>query len=298
MVERAEVARRARVLDREALEGAASPAGRRARAALGGGTVGGGHPAARVHTGTVAAMRQVEIVRPSGRAHLERVPSGWSVDLDHPKEVDDATDVLRAAIDAVRDDGGGLLRHWARAGDPVASAASTALGLTVERELLQLRRPLPVAEPWDLEVRPFVIGQDEAAWLEVNNRAFEWHPEQGHWTPEDLEARFTEPWFDPAGFLLHEADGRLAGFCWTKQHRDEAPPLGEIYVIAVDPSAGGRGLGRSLTLAGLDHLHRAGLDVGMLYVDGTNEAGRRLYDQLGFTLHHTDRSYTIEVPAP
>jgi len=243
-------------------------------------------------------MRQVEIVRPAGRAHLERVPSGWSVDLDHPKEVDAATDVLRAAIDAVRDDGGGLLRHWARAGDPVAGAASSALGLTVERELLQLRRPLPVDEPWDLEVRPFVIGRDEAAWLEVNNRAFEWHPEQGHWTLEDLEARFTEPWFDPAGFLLHEADGRLAGFCWTKQHRGEAPPLGEIYVIAVDPSAGGRGLGRSLTLAGLDHLHRAGLDVGMLYVDGTNEAGRRLYDQLGFTLHHTDRSYTIEVPAP
>jgi mycothiol synthase len=242
-------------------------------------------------------MRHVEIVRPTGRAHLERVPSGWSVDLDHPVDVDDATDVLRAAIDAVRDDGGGLVRHWARAGDPVASAASTALGLTVERELLQLRRSLPVGEPWELDVRPFIVGQDEAAWLEVNNRAFEWHPEQGHWTLDDLEARFTEPWFDPAGFLLHEADGRLAGFCWTKAHRDVDPPLGEIYVIAVDPSAGGRGLGRSLTLAGLDHLHGVGLDVGMLYVEGTNEAGRRLYEQLGFARHHTDRSYTIEVPA-
>ena len=68
-------------------------------------------------------------------------------------------------------------------------------------------------------------------------------------------------------------------------------------MIAVDPSAGGRGLGRALTLAGLDHLHGTGLDVGMLYVDGTNAAGRHLYDQLGFTLHHTDRAYTIEVTA-
>lgn len=233
-----------------------------------------------------------------GRAHLERVPSGWSVDLEDAPDVEAAVDVLGAAIGAVRDDGGGLLRHWARAGDPVAVEASEALGLTFERELHQLRRPLPVAEPCDLAVRPFVVGQDEAAWLEVNNRAFAWHPEQGHWTVEDLRARFAEPWFDPAGFLLHEADGRLAGFCWTKLHRDLSPPLGEIYVIAIDPSAAGRGLGRALTLAGLDHLHRAGVAIGMLYVDGTNEPGLRLYDSIGFTRHHTDRSYTIEVPAP
>jgi mycothiol synthase len=242
-------------------------------------------------------MRHVEIVRPAGRAHLERVPSGWSVDVEPLAEVDDAVDVLGAAIDAVRDEGGGLVRHWARAGDPVAVAASIALGLARERELLQLRRSLPVDEPWRLPVRPFVVGRDEAAWLDVNNRAFEWHPEQGHWTLADLEARFTEPWFDPSGFLLHEDGGHLLGFCWTKVHPDEQPPLGEIYVIATDPAAAGRGLGRALTLAGLDHLHRSGLATGMLYVEGTNGAARHLYDTLGFVHHHTDCSYTIEVAA-
>jgi mycothiol synthase len=243
-------------------------------------------------------MRHLEIARPAGRAHLERVPSGWSVDLDPQTDVAAAADVLSAVMEAVAAQGGGLLRHWVRAGDPVATAASQALGLELERELHQLRRPLPVDEPWDLTVRPFVVGQDEEAWLEVNNRAFAWHPEQGGWTIDDLRARMDEPWFDAAGFLLHEEEGRLQGFCWTKVHRDVEPNLGEIYVIAVDPSAGGRGLGRTLTLAGLDHLHRHGLAVGMLYVDGTNEAGLRLYDKLGFTVHHTDRSYTIEVAAP
>lgn len=242
-------------------------------------------------------MRHLEIARRSGRAHLERVPTGWSVDLDPQTDVDAAIDVLTGALEAVAAQGGGVLRHWVRAGDPVATAASAALGLAKERELHQLRRPLPVDEPWDLDVRPFVVGQDEAAWLEVNNRAFDGHPEQGGWTLDDLQARMAESWFDPAGFLLCEEGGRLIGFCWTKAHRHVEPNLGEIYVIAVDPAAGRRGLGRPLTLAGLDHLHRDGLDVGMLYVDGGNEGGLRLYAKLGFTVHHTDRSYTAKVTA-
>ena len=242
-------------------------------------------------------MRRLEIARPTGRAQLDHVPTGWSVDLDASSQ-GAAEDLLAAAVQAVRDDGGGLLRLWARAGDPVVVSAGEAQGFELERELLQLRRALPVDEAWHLDVRPFVVGQDEAAWLEVNNRAFAWHPEQGHWTLEDLQARFAEPWFDPAGFLLHDEGGRLTGFCWTKEHRDVDPPMGEIYVIAVDPDAGRHGLGRALTLAGLDHLHAAGLGIGMLYVDGTNVAGRRLYDRLGFATHHVDRSYTLQVPSP
>jgi mycothiol synthase len=225
------------------------------------------------------------------------VPTGWSIDLNGAVDVDAARELLAAALEEIAARGGGVARHWIRAGDPTTRGASEALGLTVERELHQLRRPLPVDEPWELAVRPFVVGQDEAAWLAVNNRAFAWHPEQGGWTMDDLQSRMAEPWFDPAGFLLHEDGDQLVGFCWTKAHRDAEPPLGEIYVIAVDPALGRRGLGRLLTLAGLAHLHGAGLGVAMLYVDGANVAALRLYEKLGFTVHHTDTSYAIEVAA-
>src|SRR5260370_23411893 len=134
------------------------------------------------------------------------------------------------------------------------------------------------------------MGQDEPAWLEVNNRAFHWHPEQGGWDIATLKARQAEPWFDPNGFLLHERDGKLLGFCWTKIHDDTTPRLGEIYVIAVDPDAGGRGLGPALVLAGLAYLSERDLTMGMLYVDATNAPALHLYDELGFTIDHVDRA--------
>jgi mycothiol synthase len=245
-------------------------------------------------------MRRLEISLPSGRARLDRVRSAWVIGFDQPVDEATATDLLATALGRVAQEGGGTVRLWARTGDPAATATTAAghrLGLTAERELLQLRRRLPVGIDYTLDTRPFVPGADEAAWLEVNNRAFDWHPEQGGWTLDDLLAREAEPWFDPTGFLLHEEDGRLRGFCWTKAHVDVEPALGEIYVIAIDPAARGTGLGRRLTLAGLDHLHRAGLGWGMLYVDGGNESGVRLYEDLGFEVHHTDTSFTIEVPA-
>jgi mycothiol synthase len=242
-------------------------------------------------------MRHVDLAGDDGAAHVDRIPTGWMVELVGTTFPDAAIERLHEALEVVASEGGGLARLWVRHGDDAARRAAEALGLTEERSLHQLRRPLPVEVPWSLGTRPFVVGQDEDRWLEVNNRAFAWHPEQGGWTRTDLQERMAEPWFDPEGFLLHEEDGRLLGFCWTKEHRDVDPPLGEIYVIAADPAAGRKGLGTALTLAGLDHLHRRGLDIGMLYVDGENTKGMAMYDRLGFVVHHTDVAWTIDVAA-
>lgn len=176
--------------------------------------------------------------------------------------------------------------------DAVASAA----GFSLARELVEMRRELPLetrltTEP-PLATRPFRAGADDRSVVEVNNRAFAWHPEQSDWTVDDLTARCAEPWFDPAGLLLvHDTvgdggggDAPLLGFCWTKVHDEEVPPAGEIFVIGVDPVAHGRGLGRGLVLAGLAHLSGLGLRRGLLWTEADNAPAMGLYRSLGFVV--------------
>ncbi len=212
----------------------------------------------------------------------------------------DATFLLRRALAEVARRGGGQLRYWLAPVTPEGHRRVRQFGLVAERQLLQLRRSLPLPEGLHqagrhLDVRAFRPGIDEEAWLAVNNRAFAGHPDQGAWDVETLRRREAEPWFDPRGFLLHEEDGELAGFCWTKVHASTRPPMGEIYVVATDPAHHHAGVGRGLVVAGLEHLAARGLSLAMLYVDATNAPALRLYRSLGFTRHHVDRAYTTEV---
>jgi mycothiol synthase len=244
---------------------------------------------------------------PVGYAQLSRANHGtgpsWALEFvvdPHHRDTDPQIGqaLVERALAVVRAEGGGHVHLWVPKPTPDHDRIAAAVGLHRGRELRQLRRPLPVeGERSDLPVRGFRPGKDEEAWLEVNNRAFNWHEEQGGWDRETLLDRESQPWFDPAGFLLHERNGRLAGFCWTKVHSDHEPPLGEIYVLAVDPAFRGRGLGRALALAGLEWLAAQGLTVAMLYVDGDNAPALRLYEKLGFTVDHVDRAYTADVEA-
>ena len=200
-------------------------------------------------------------------------------------------DVVETITDSVRHHGGGMLFWWVDDPDPSELALAARIGLQPDRELLEMRRSLPLDVHATVPTRSFVVGADDSAWLSVNNRAFADHGEQGGWTSDTLASRIAEPWFDADGFRLHECDGRLAGFCWTKLHTDHDPPLGEIYVIAVDPDFHGQGLGKQLTLAGLDSIAARGITSAKLYVDAANTAAVGMYTQLGFATHRTRQAF-------
>ncbi|WP_328613040.1 mycothiol synthase [Amycolatopsis sp. NBC_00355] len=193
-------------------------------------------------------------------------------------------------------------RVWAHGDHPAARQLALRTGLERKRELLILHAAVDGAD-WPepalregVSLRTFVPGQDEDAVVQVNARAFDWHPEQGALTADDIRADERRPWFDAAGFFLAEQNGEVIGFHWTKVH--EATPgrfggerVGEVYVVGVDPAAQGGGLGRALTLAGLRYLADQGLRQVILYVEGDNAPALAVYTKLGFTRHETDVQY-------
>ena len=212
---------------------------------------------------------------------------------------------LRLVRALVAEASGRPLRLWAHGDLPAASRLAATAGFERVRALWQMRRSLQarLGRPQladGVTIRTFVVGQDEDEWTRLNSRAFVRHPEQGAWTRADLDLREREPWFDPDGFFLAERGGKLIGFHWTKIHgpgdaaADNGPaahahePIGEVYVVGVDPGARGLGLGRALTLVGLRYLRSRGLFQVMLYVDESNTPAIGLYESLGFTHWDTD----------
>jgi len=209
-------------------------------------------------------------------------------------------ELIDAALEVIAADGGGTVNWWVFEPTSAHTALASAAGMRPGRSLYQMRRSLPTEMPVTIQTRAFVPGADDEAWLRVNNRAFARHGEQGGWTLETFCQRQQEDWFDPAGFRVYEVDDRMAGFCWTKVHQPtgtDDSKFGEIYVIAVDPDFHGLGLGKQLTLAGLDHLASLGIDTAILYVDADNSAAVNLYEHLGFRVHCTNAAFLADVDA-
>ncbi|PXY31417.1 mycothiol synthase [Prauserella muralis] len=213
------------------------------------------------------------------------------------------------------------VRVWAHGDHPAAARIAARSGLSRVRELLVMHVAVEGADwpepalPEGVTLRTFVPGRDEEAVIAVNARAFDWHPEQGAFSVEQLREAERESWFDPDGFFLAEnAEGQVIGFHWTKVHppnpeRFGGRPMddtaargasvaggggrrvGEVYVVGVDPGAQGGGLGRALTLAGLRHLRERGLRQVILYVEGDNAPAVAVYRKLGFAPREVDVQY-------
>ncbi|MCD9196660.1 mycothiol synthase [Aeromicrobium wangtongii] len=187
-------------------------------------------------------------------------------------------------------------RFWAHGNLPAAQALAASAGLVVGRELLVLRLvfdgpPAPERTIEGVTLRTY-RDEDADAIVRVNARAFAHHPEQGAMDRADLDRRMASDWFDPDGLFVAERDGRVIGFHWTKiEDTPEEGPVGEVYVVGIDPDAQGGGLGTALTARGLRHMYERGIPVVDLYVEGDNAPALKVYRNLGFQDWKIDTLY-------
>ncbi|MCC6949202.1 MAG: ribosomal protein S18-alanine N-acetyltransferase [Bradyrhizobiaceae bacterium] len=121
-------------------------------------------------------------------------------------------------------------------------------------------------EPVIADARP----ADAAALAAVHARAF-----RHGWSESEFERLLADPLV-----ACHVARlGRtIAGFVLARLVEDEA----EILMVAVDPSAQGRGLGSRLLARHLGRLAASGARRVFLEVDEGNEPAIRLYTRAGF----------------
>ena len=179
---------------------------------------------------------------------------------------------------------------WSHTDHPAAAALARRFGFEAVRGLWVMAReagPTEVPEVAGVTIRGY-RDTDADEVLRVNAAAFAHHPEQGAMDAANLADRMAEPWFEPAGLLVADTGDGLLGFHWTKQHDAEH---GEVYVVAVDPAAQGRGLGKALTAAGLAHLAALGVRRIILYVESDNAAAIATYAGLGFLHARTHVQY-------
>jgi len=202
---------------------------------------------------------------------------------------------------------GKSLRLWVHGEAEVAHNLAASFNFEKIRTVLQMSKsltdiqPLPVIDK-EIIIRSFLPGIDSDAWLELNNKVFKDHPEQGGWQLSDLNHRLSEEWFDEKGFFIVEKNKQVIASTWTKVHGGHShdhgsgqshahPAIGEIYITAVDPVYTGLGIGKALTITALNYLKYEGLKDAMLYVDAENLAAIALYKSLGFTQFGRDVLY-------
>lgn len=170
----------------------------------------------------------------------------------------------------------------------------TPPGSVRERTIVEMHAPLPLLgsrshQPsQEFRFREFPgteANEDERrraadTVIRINNAAFADHPEQGQMSASSFARRTAAAWFDSDGLSIASVSGHDVGFVWMKC---DPPRPAELHVVAVDPNAVVKGLGRALVHRGFAHATTEhGATEAMLFVDTSNTRAVGLYESLGF----------------
>jgi GNAT superfamily N-acetyltransferase len=143
-------------------------------------------------------------------------------------------------------------------------------------------RVQPAFEPSDLEVRPATADDAQAigavfdaavraGWGYLGELA-----EQPMFSPDDWDRLVAD--HAPPNVLLVATDraGQVLGY--TAAH----PEDGEMFLLFVDPTHAGRGVGRTLLAAAHDALRAAGCQQAYLFTHEQNERALAVYASAGY----------------
>ncbi len=127
---------------------------------------------------------------------------------------------------------------------------------------------------------PVFSSLDAVFGSEINGRLHgeDWGPYQAASVRTTLNAPGAESWGA-------ETNGEVTGFVVARV-LDEARGLGEIEMLAVDPSHQGAGLGTRLTELATEWLRKQGMRVAMIGTGGDpgHAPARRTYEKANYTV--------------
>jgi mycothiol synthase len=157
----------------------------------------------------------------------------------------------------------------------------------------------PPAFPPGIELRSFVVGQDEPMLTELINDVFSEHWGEGHHSLDDIRHEVASSWFAADLLLFAEKNGQVIGYVWSCVDRNRIAMTGDAcaYIgdLGVRKAYRGRGLGRALLLRALHDVKRRGAVAAELDVDGPNASAKHLYESVGFYEHQELRWYRKEL---
>jgi mycothiol synthase len=245
-----------------------------------------------------AAVAYAGIRMPAGDAHPD---CAARVDLAIDRGRPGCEEALTAALIHLRDHAGAGARGveaWLRGATEEDLAAAARAGFRERSRLHVLgasaaaiarAAPERATPPEGTRLRAFDPDSpaDDAAAVGLLTRAY---PELDGWFGDGFAVLRATTWFRAEDLLLLEStapDGRLLALHWMKRRENH---VGEVYNLAVDPDAQGRGLGPLLLDVGLAHLLATGSREVVLWADAKNARALELYRSRGFTQRWDDVS--------
>ena len=136
-----------------------------------------------------------------------------------------------------------------------------------------------------LKIRRFILGRDEADWVELENAISRMRPEYGPWATVE-EFRDYEKWpeFDSEGRFIAELDGNPVGIVHAHVDKLREEKRGFIDWFGVIPEHRGRGIEEKLAETAIKELKNRGMKVVQSCVHGEPEEVIRMWKNMGFKL--------------